>query len=269
MSARGTCAVLGGRGFVGSAVVREAQERGWEVTVIGREEYAAHRGRDFDLFVNADGNSRKYLAEQDPVREFEMSVLSVMRSLVDFRFDRYVLLSSIDVYPDCTDPRRNSEDTAIEPQKLSPYGFHKYLAELIVQRYARDWMILRMGGFVGPGLWKNSIYDLLRGHPLRVHPESRYQYLHTRDLARILFTLLERAPREQRIFNVAGKGTISLREVAELIPGCTPRTIGPDVPHEVYEVSIERVEQFHPVPATRETVAAFVRAVLDGKETIR
>lgn len=269
MNAEKCCAVLGGRGFVGSAVVEEARHRGWRVTVIGRQEYAEFTGRYFDLFVNADGNSRKYLAQQDPVREFEMSVLSVMRSLKDFSYQKYVLLSSIDVYPDCSDPRNNTEETEIDPARLSPYGFHKYLAELLVRRYAGDWMILRMGGFVGPGLWKNSIYDLLRGYPLRVHPDSRYQYLHTSDLARVLFELLEQAPPQLRIFNVAGEGTISIREAAALIPGAGLRTISPDVPQETYEVNIERVKQFCRIPATRETVARFVRAVREAREYIK
>ena len=269
MAAKRTCAVLGGRGFVGSAVVREGVSRGWEVTVIGREEYPRLTGRNFDLFVNANGNSRKYLAVREPTREFDMSVASVMRSLHDFAFETYVLLSSIDVYPDCSDPRKNSEDTPIDPRHLSPYGFHKYLAEIIVRRYAAEWMILRMGGFVGPGLWKNSIYDLLRRRPLRVHPDSRYQYLHTRDLARVLFDLLSHGHAGQGVFNVAGTGTISVREVAELIPDCEPTTIEPGVPLEIYEVNTDRIRTICAVPETRRTVESFVRAVLEDREGIR
>ena len=52
-------------------------------------------GMHFDAIVNANGNSKKYLAEQDPQLDYEMSVESVSRSLADFRFETYVFISSV------------------------------------------------------------------------------------------------------------------------------------------------------------------------------
>ncbi|MBU4461359.1 MAG: NAD-dependent epimerase/dehydratase family protein, partial [Verrucomicrobia bacterium] len=65
-----TCLVLGAKGFVGSAIAAEAARRGWRVVAVDKEEYAAAVGTSCDLLVNANGNSRKYLAAQDPKLEF-------------------------------------------------------------------------------------------------------------------------------------------------------------------------------------------------------
>ena len=43
--------------------------------------------------------------------------------------------------------------------------------------------VLRLAGMVGPGLRKNPVYDILQGEPLRIHPESQYQFLHAEDAA--------------------------------------------------------------------------------------
>ena len=180
-----TFAVLGGKGFVGSAIVRELQGRGANVTVIDKDEYADAIGASFDILINANGNSKKYLALKDPASEFELSVSSVAHSLKDFEIGCYVHLSTIDVYHDHSDPGANSEETHINTSLLSPYGMHKYMAEQLVSYYADRWLIFRMAGFVGPGLWKNSIHDMLTHQPIRVHLDSEYQYLHINALARV------------------------------------------------------------------------------------
>lgn len=252
-----TCLVLGGKGFVGSAIVAEARLRGYQVQVVDKDEYEGSVGTSCDLLINANGNSKKFLAKENPALEFDLSVRSVLRSTHDFKFGRYLHLSTMDVYPDVSDPALNHEDVAIDSARQSAYGFHKYLAEQIVRRYAEHWLIFRMAGFVGPGLWKNSIFDLLNGQPLRVHPDSSYQYLHTSDLARAVFTVVESGA-EREVFNVTGRGLLSLGNVAAMISGCRLDPAWCALPKERYELNIDKLCRLYPLPRTEDTIRRFV-----------
>jgi len=262
-----TFAVLGGKGFVGSAIVRELQHHGNRVTVIDKDEYRDCVGDAFDVLINANGNSKKYLAAKDPAREFDLSVASVAHSLQDFKCGVYVHLSTIDVYPDHANPAANDEKTVIDTSLLSPYGMHKYLAEQLVRYYADNWLIFRMAGFVGPKLWKNSIYDMLTRQPLRVNLDSEYQYLHTSDLAKGIVSVIEQYETKE-IFNIAGDGVISLREIAEMIPGYDKSRCPTDVSPERYEVNIEKISKLINLPKTSATVRTFIQNVMAGKESI-
>ncbi len=263
----GRCIIIGGRGFVGQGVVAEAQSRGLDVCVVGRDNYDTLKGAKCDLLINANGNSRKYLASQDASLDFDLSVRSVQRSLTDFVAKHYVFLSSIDVYPCVSDPTENGEETKIQPDHLSPYGFNKYIAEQLVRYHRPDALMLRMGGFVGPGLWKNPIYDMLTQSPWRVHPDSAFQYLHTRDFGRILFTLLAQGATGETI-NVAGDGLLSLRDIVSLIPGCSIPSQAQELDIHRYDICIDKLQHLMSVPSSRETVEAFIDDVLEDRIAI-
>lgn len=267
-SSPSVCLVIGGKGFVGSAIVAEARQRGYRTVVVDKDEYASAIGASCDLLINANGNSRKYLAAKDPGQEFDLSVRSVLHSLHDFKTNHYVHLSTIDVYPNHQDPAANTEDTPIDEKAISPYGFHKHLAENIVRYYAPRWTIVRMGGFVGPKLWKNSIHDLLTGANLKVHPDSVYQYLHTADLARLLFDLLATAS-SQEVWNISGAGVVSLRDVASWIPGTKLPAEVSQLPQEHYEINTRKIEARVTLPRSVDTVRKFVQDVQSGRERIQ
>lgn len=260
--------VLGGKGFVGSAIMDEGRERGLPVAAVDLDNYEEMVGTPCHILINANGNSKKYLATQDPCRDFDLSVRSVMRALTDFTPDFCVHLSSIDVYSDVTNPSNNREAATIDISAISPYAFHKHLAEQITQRYAPRWLILRMGGFVGKRLWKNSIHDMLTNQPVRVHPESRYQYQNTRELARILFELVDKGT-EGEALNVAGDGVISLEDIAALIPGYTFPTDTAARQKQCYEIDLTRLKQLCSVRTTRSMVEEFVQQALANKDLIR
>ena len=164
--------LIGGEGFVGSAYARLLARTGIEHAIITRANYDHLVGQHCDVLINANGNSRKPLAVSDPLADFDASVRSVRASLVDFQFERYVHLSSCDVYPDCSSPETTQESVPPEIGRQSPYGFHKYLAEQCVQHAAANWQVFRLGGFVGPGLKKNAIFDILHGGPLWLDPAN-------------------------------------------------------------------------------------------------
>jgi len=253
--------ILGGQGFVGSGLVRYCQRQGLAHEVITRENYARLAGQRCAMFINANGNSKKFLAQQDPLGEFDASVRSVRASLVDFPTDRYVHLSSCDVYPDCSSPATTGEDQSLDVARQSPYGFHKYLAEQCVRHHARQWLVLRMGGFVGPGMKKNAIFDILRGGPLWLHPQSRLQFLHTDAAAALIFALLDQGVTNE-VLNLCGRGLVELSEVVGAAGGAV--TVKPNSPTVCYDVSIEKLVKLVDVPATRDTVLAFVRQQLSA-----
>ena len=56
------CLILGGNGFVGSAIVLEAESRGYETLSATSDTYLDFKGVQVDLLINANGNSKKFLA---------------------------------------------------------------------------------------------------------------------------------------------------------------------------------------------------------------
>jgi nucleoside-diphosphate-sugar epimerase len=201
--------IIGGNGFVGSAFGRLFVSKGIPHRVIDRDNYHIFRDEPCDVLINANGNSKKFLADLHPVAEFDASVRSVIESLTSFRFGHYVYLSSGDVYPDQDDPFSTLENQPIEVERQSRYGLHKHIAEQIVRRYAQSWLIMRMGGFVGPNLKKNAIFDMLSGSPLWLTPDSELQFIHADSAAEIVWELVRKQVSNE-VVNLGASGVVNL-----------------------------------------------------------
>lgn len=252
-----TVFILGGAGFVGSAFARLCRRDGIDHYIVELENYDEFRGKECDLLINAAGNSKKYLAAENPPEDFRYSLLALLETFFDFRFRSYVYISSIDVYPDHTDPTCNREDAEIEIENLSHYGFHKYLGECMVRHYLSRWLIVRLGGVLGPGLKKNPVFDLLHDIPLRVSEESSYQYIATDTVAALVLELA-RLERWNEVFNLCGTGTVEIREIRKWL-GKPLRYHGDSSPSpEHYEVNNDKLKDLFDVPDSRRTARSFI-----------
>jgi nucleoside-diphosphate-sugar epimerase len=249
--------LIGERGFVGSAFSRYLKRH--EVPFIGvtRNNYRDLVGSSAELLINAGGNSKKFLAKDAPVSAFELEVTSTVRSLQDFHYDHYIFLSSIDVYEDAQNKELNHESANVQPAQLSEYGFFKYMAELAVRRFADSWLLLRLGGMVGEGMKKNSIYDLVHGKKLWVHPDSAYQYIATDTVAEIAFGLAAKGAFGETV-NICGDGVVTIREIAEEMLRVSIAEYEWGETKEYYEVNIDKLARCYPVGQTRDYVRDFI-----------
>jgi nucleoside-diphosphate-sugar epimerase len=255
--------LLGGAGFVGSAYTRLFGELDEPFTVVTRANYDALRGSACSVLINANGNSRKFMATRDPLWDFDASVRSVAASLVDFKAARYAFLSSGDVYSDASSAEVTREEKPIDLAHISRYGLHKHLAEQVVQAVHPDWLVVRMGGFVGPGLKKNAIFDILCGDPVWLSPDSELQFISTDAAARLVWGLVQAGVRRE-VVNLGAEGLLHL--------GAFHRSVGsasvfkPEAPTVRYELSLARLRRLSsgPLPRTEACVREFADAVRAG-----
>jgi nucleoside-diphosphate-sugar epimerase len=251
--------IIGGNGFVGSAYARLLAARGIAHRIVTRENYDSLKGTSCDVLINANGNSKKFLAAQEPLNEFDQSVRSVARTLEDFRCGAYVFLSTGDVYPDQSSPAVTGEDQAIDPDGQSRYGLHKFLAEQLVRSTQERWLVMRMGGFVGPGLKKNAVYDMLTGTPLRLSPQSELQFISTDRAAELVWDLVAAGIRNE-IINLGATGTVNLGALHRRI--ASPSDFLPEAPTVRFELSLEKITELSGaiLPSSQDEVDTFVAA---------
>ena len=207
--------ILGAKGFVGSAIF-DYLDQFYDCTAIDFDNYKDFIGHKSDVFINANGNSKKFLAEENPTKDFELSVKSVVQSIFDFPTKKYIYISSVDVYTNFSDGSKNVENFEINNSEQSTYGFHKWIAEQYVIKNTDNWLILRLGGMIGPNLKKGPIYDIMNNIDLRVSPKSKYQYIETSEVGKIINLILTKNCSNET-FNICGNGTISLNEVADVL----------------------------------------------------
>jgi nucleoside-diphosphate-sugar epimerase len=249
--------LVGGNGFVGSAFARLFAARGLEFRIIGRDDFEDYRGTSCEVLINANGNSKKYLADREPMTDFDLSVRSVAKTIEAFRCGIYALLSTGDVYADQSRPELTREDQAIDPVRQGRYGLHKMLAETLVCATQTRWLILRMGGLVGPGLKKNAIYDMLAGTPVWLSAESELQFLSTDRAAQLVWRLVERGVAGE-IVNLGAMGLVRLADLHRRIGSTSPFRCG--APTVRYELSLEKLAMLagEPLPESRLQVESFL-----------
>lgn len=249
--------ILGGNGFVGSAYARLFAATGVPHTVITRENYAALTGAECDVLINANGNSKKFLANRDPKAEFEASVSSVVASLTDFKAAKYVYLSTGDVYPQQHSAEVTREDQALDTGAMSRYGLHKYIAEQYVRATHANWLVFRMGGFVGPGMKKNAIFDILNGPQIWLAPDSELQFISTDTAARLVWALAASDLSKETI-NLGARGVVRIGDIRDRVGSTTP--YGADAQCVRFELSLDKLGGLSniAIPSTEAEVFTFV-----------
>lgn len=257
--------LIGAQGFVGSAFASLLRARGdIELIEVTRKNYPQCVGSRSDVVIEAACNSRKFLADREPVREFEASVNHRLRTLIDFPAELHLHISSVDVYSDLGSQKTTREESEIDLAATSHYGLHKLVAEQLVRHYARRWLIVRLAGMVGPGLKKNPVFDILNGEPLRISPESQYQFLSTDDAARMAWQLVESSS-ENDVFNVCGDGLVSPSQIADWAGKKLDTTLVPqDASPRVVDINLEKVRRLMRVPRSEDAVREFIRGFGSG-----
>lgn len=234
--------------MLGSDLVRYLSKR-FDITSINRENYQTFIGKSFNIVVNANGNSKRFRANRNPVDDFFASTASVYKSIFDFPSDIYIYISSPDVYENHTGVKYTKETQKINVENLSSYGFHKNLSELIVKKYKEKFLILRPSMILGTNLKKGPIYDVIQSNPLFITLKTKLQLITTRAIAEIIETLLQNFITNE-IVNVGGIGTFSFLKVGEYFD--KKIEVLPKAERQIYEMNVEKIKNLYPALKTSE-----------------
>lgn len=178
--------VTGGYGFLGRAVARKLKQHGYRVVGVGHGRWASDEAlthgfdvwltapvslsslmtlnEPFDLVVHCAGSGSVGYSQTNPLQDFNRTVNSTADLLEYLRLNESRALL---VYPSSAGVYGAKDDTPIKesdaPNPISPYGFHKKIAEDLLASYSRNFgtrvAIIRFFSIYGPGLTKQLLWD--------------------------------------------------------------------------------------------------------------
>lgn len=178
-------ALIGHTGFVGGTL---AAGFGPFAARFNSSNIGEMRGGRFGTVVCAGVSAVKWLANREPEADWR-GIMSLLDVLATVEAERFVLISTTDVYPQ---PQGVTEADVPPRGEGQPYGRHRLEIEhAIRERFARH-HIVRLPALFGDGLRKNALFDLLTGNmTAQVNPEGHFQWYPTRRLADDLRRIIE------------------------------------------------------------------------------
>jgi nucleoside-diphosphate-sugar epimerase len=136
-------------------------------------------GNSYECIVCAGAPGVKWFANEFPEQDKD-NINRLIANLERARTERFVLISTIDVYPH---PTQVDESSRIEFEKLTPYSANRRRLEQFIESNFSNSNIIRLPGLFGRGLKKNIIFDLITKTNLDKLPASgQFQFYDLADL---------------------------------------------------------------------------------------
>ena len=236
--------VVGSKGFIGSHCVdyfsHEHEVWGCDVVLdyntpryipidsVESDFLGIFQQHRFDVCINCSGAANVPFSLQKPFNDFKLNTLNVFKLLEAIRLHapecKFITMSSAAVYG-------NPETLPIvEVQKrmpVSPYGYHKVMAEMICEEFSRFWGVktccLRIFSAYGPGLKKQLFWDLYHKIKEQDEPtlwgtgrESR-DFIYISDIINIVELAIGNSKFDGEVVNVANGKQITIAKVAETV----------------------------------------------------
>lgn len=241
--------VTGAYGFLGRNVARSFADDGWTVVGLGRGTWTADETRQWgmshwvggditprlleqvlerpDVVVHCAGGASVGRSQNDPEKDFADTVQTTNTLLGHLakhvRDAALVLPSSAAVYGDFSS-KRLPETAPAAP--VSPYGFHKKLAEDICRDHAAKHgikvAIIRFFSLYGPGLAKQLLFDACNkaqngGFDFFGTGEETRDFLHITDAVRLIGLAAEHASTDCPLVNGGTGREATVRHMVESI----------------------------------------------------
>lgn len=245
---------------MGSAFVRFLDREKLSYQVIDRQNKDQFWGTRCSTLIYANGNAIKFKANENPYADFVDSVSSVAEYIHRIGYQHFVHISSADVYDRPYSKEHTREDADIDWAKLPPYGYHKWLAEHYVRRFAKKYTICRLAGLLGKGLKKNPLYDYLhRERLVRISPESYLNFVHTDSVVKVIWEMLGRIPGDCETYNVAASQGIRIGDLHR-ITGHDSAFADTAKDHiQSYHINIDKLQKHVVMATSEEAVLQYLR----------
>lgn len=201
--------LIGGKGLIGKSIANLLKKKNFKI--ITKKNYKKYIGKECSVLINANGNSSRYYGNKFPKKDFKKSVLTTFDTIFDFKFKKYIFISSGDVY------NRLGKDASEKKIILCPegsYGKNKLLSELIIKLYCKKWLIVRAGPIIGPNQKKGLIFDLKNNRTVYSNKNSTYCYIGANNFAKILLKI---SKKNNKVFNISGNGTVKNSDIKKII----------------------------------------------------
>jgi dTDP-4-dehydrorhamnose reductase len=161
--------LIGYTGFVGSNLRRlttfDAEYNTQNIADIQK--------RSFGTLVCAAPQAKKWWANQNPDQDHAL-VKQLIAHLEQTQVERFILISSIDVFPKVVGVNETFDCAS---QENHAYGRNRLMLEQFVAAHFPVAHIVRLPGLFGPGLRKNVIFDLINhNQPEKINPDSQFQW---------------------------------------------------------------------------------------------
>jgi hypothetical protein len=168
-------ALIGYTGFVGSNLATQYNFS----DLYNSKNIEDIRDKKYELIISAGTSALRWKANQEPDEDWE-NISYLIDNLEDVSAARFVLISTIDVYPNKSGV---DEDTEINESDLNePYGLHRFKLEEFVRKNFENSTIIRCPQIYGPGVVKGFVYDLIHDNALDfTHKDSQLQFYNTKN----------------------------------------------------------------------------------------
>jgi UDP-glucose 4-epimerase len=245
-----TVLITGVTGFIGRYVAGQFAQAGWSVVGLGTRPPENAPTQNLlhyyqlslpapdlailieqlqpQVCIHCASRASVPLSVSEPKADFTDGVVVTFNLLDALRLHaprcRLIYLSSAAVYGN---PQTLPIDESHSLNPISPYGYHKLICEKLCQEfflvYGLPTAIVRIFSAYGPGLRRQVVWDIcykaLTNPILKLQgtgSESR-DFIHSRDIAKALYLLAEKAPCQADIYNLASGEETSIKEMVNLI----------------------------------------------------
>ena len=233
--------IIGSKGFIGSHCVDyfSKQHEVWECDVVldyNNPRYLSidavdsdfleiFRNNQFDVCINCSGAANVPFSLEKPFNDFRLNSLNVFKLLDAIRTCapncKFITMSSAAVYGN---PISLPITEDMQSSPVSPYGYHKVMAEQACKEYARFWDVktccLRIFSAYGPRLRKQLFWDMYQKFMTKdvielwgTGNESR-DFIYITDIIRIIELAIYNSTFDGDVVNVANGTQSTIKDVA-------------------------------------------------------
>ncbi len=243
--------ILGSTGFIGSSLLKIFQSQGCDLTSLNRQEFSNSCGlldiiKSTNAIINCIGSANVTFSYSNSSCDFDSNV-EVVRNVLEIlrKYNlthiKFINLSSAAVYGNPLSLPVKEIDSI---QPLSPYGYHKLMAEMLLKEYSQCFGLntqsLRVFSAYGNGQKKLLLWDLhekiqkSKDNKIVLFGtgnESR-DFIHVEDIAQQILLAIDYADFNGEALNVANGVEVKISEVVEFYQEFYPK-------HFVYEFNGE------------------------------
>lgn len=183
---------------------------------------------NFDVCINCSGAASVAGSFQNPMRDFNLNTLNVMRLLDGIRKHnqacKFINLSSAAVYGN-PELLPISENSNCHP--ISPYGNNKLFAERCCQEYYEYFGIktcsIRIFSAYGPGLKKQLLWDIYKKmlHEKEIvlfgNGNETRDYIFIDDIITAIKIIIDKGNFEASVYNLATGSSVSVKEISQIL----------------------------------------------------